>query len=77
MKKHLIINKSELHKVVFDKLVETTLDSHVLSYNGEKVIIKWIGNDPLFVDTLIFKEGPYNTEQINILLSTEEWHGPQ
>jgi hypothetical protein len=70
---YLIINTSEISKVDFNQILETSEDTLRLSVNGEKTFIKWIGSIPDFVSTFSFSEGPYSNEEILTILSSSEW----
>ena len=73
MREYIIINMSEIDKVDFEQVCETSIDTLRLSVDGTKTTLKWDGEQPLFVDSLTTKEGAYNHEEILAILSTEEW----
>lgn len=72
-RKFLIFPVSELNKVDFSKVQETSAETVRRSVNQQKTFIKWDGDNPSFVSTLNNIEGPYTYEQILAILSTEEW----
>ena len=72
-KNYLIINTSELSKVDFTQILETSEETLRLSVNGEKTFIKWIGQSPDFTSSFSFNEGPYSNEEILTILSSSEW----
>lgn len=72
-KNYLIINTSEISKIDFTQILETSEDTLRLSVNGEKTFIKWIGQAPEFISTFNYSEGPYSNEEILSILSSTEW----
>jgi hypothetical protein len=73
---YLIIPVSELSKVVFDDIYETSINTLRLSTNMQKTIIKWEGDTPLFVSNINNAEGPYTNSEISTIMSTSEWFQP-
>lgn len=72
-RKYLIIYKSETHLADFN-LISSSPDFLPTSNDGEKVIIKWEEiENPEFMKNLSWKEGPYNSEEINSILHLPEW----
>jgi hypothetical protein len=77
MKKYLIIPATEVSKVDFDQVLETSADTLRYSVDGTKTFVKWnTTEDPSFVSELEETEGLYNYEEILEILSTEEWAAP-
>jgi hypothetical protein len=73
----MIFDVSELNKIDFGQVFETSADTVRLSTDGTKTFVKWDGIIiPLSVDSLTTKEGPYTYEEMLSILSTEEWSGP-
>lgn len=72
-RQYLIIPTSELSKVVFDEVMEDSIDTVRKSIDGSKTFIKWDGSPPEFVSLLVGAEGPYTHEQIVEILGTSEW----
>jgi hypothetical protein len=73
----MIFNTSELSKIDFDEVYETSENTLRYSLNELKTFVKWDGNIiPNSVNILENKEGPYNYNQILEILSTEEWYRP-
>lgn len=71
---YIIFNVSELEKIDFEKICESS--SETLRFNTEysKTFIKWDNDiEPDFISDLSTKEGPYNHSQILEILSSEEW----
>lgn len=75
-RKYLIIPNSEVSKVNFDEVLETSAETLRKSVDEAKTFIKWDGDNPSFVSNLTGTEGPYNHSEILDLLSGEEWNPP-
>lgn len=75
-RKFMIFNVSELNEIDFTKVLETSSETVIKSINGTKTFVKWDGTVPTCVNNLTTKEGPYNYDEILIILSTPEWLGP-
>jgi len=64
----LILSTSEINKIDFDKILETSSETLRKSLDNSKTVITWEGTEPSFVSTLTTKEGPYDhSEILNIL----------
>ena len=72
-KYYVIFNVSEINKIEFDKVLETSAETLRKSVDETKTFVKYIGDEPYCVSTLTTKEGPYTYEEIINILSTEEW----
>jgi hypothetical protein len=72
-RRYLIIPVSQLSKVDFNQVGETSAETVRKSVDQTKTFVKWEGQDPTFVSQLTNTEGPYTHEQILNILSTEEW----
>ena len=73
----LIFNVSEINKVNFNEVLETSADTLRKSVDKTKTLIKWEDPDtPEFVATLTTKEGPYTYDEILVILATPEWTDP-
>lgn len=73
----MIFNTSELDKINFDEVLETSADTVRKSVDGTKTFVKWDGEDiPNSVNTLDWKDGPYNYDEIVDILSGPEWSQP-
>ena len=72
---YLIIPVSELSKVDFNQVCETSADTVRRSIDETKTFIKWDGEQPSFVTNLVGTEGPHTHNEIMQILSTEEWSG--
>lgn len=73
---YLIIQSSELSKVDFSQVLETSASTVRKSSDETKTFIKWEGDTtPSCVSNLTSTEGPYTNTQILEILNTEEWVG--
>ena len=72
----LIFPVTELPKVDFSQVCETSAETVRLSVNSTKTFVKWDGEVPAFVAEIESAEGPYTYEEILVILATEEWSAP-
>ena len=72
----LIFNVSEINKINFDDVLETSATTLRRSVNETKTLVKWDGEAPDFVATMTTKEGPYTYNEILDILATPEWTDP-
>ena len=72
----LIFNVSEIDKVDFNEVLETSSSTLRKSVDKQKTLIKWDGEAPEFVATMTTKEGPYTYDEILVILATPEWTDP-
>ena len=71
---YLIIQTSELSKVDFSQILETSADTARKSIDNTKTLIKWDGDTtPACVSNLTGIEGTYTKEQIMTILSADAW----
>ena len=70
---YLVIPTSELSKVDFSQVCETSSETVRKSVDETKTFIKWDDTEPLFVSSIIGAEGPYNNSEISAILSTDVW----
>jgi hypothetical protein len=75
-REYLIFPVSELNKVDFSQVLETSADTVRKSVDETKTLVKWNGDAPAFVATIIGSEGPYTHTEILEILSTSEWCSP-
>jgi hypothetical protein len=75
-RKYLIFPVTELSKVDFNQVGETSAETVRKSVDQTKTFVKYEGQDPTFVSQLTNTEGPYTHEEILNILSTEEWTSP-
>ena len=50
--KYLIYEKSQVDQINFEKIIETNLETLRSSNNNEKVIVKFVGETPSFLEGL-------------------------
>jgi len=73
----MIFSVTELSKINFNEVKETSIDTVRKSVDGTKTFVKWDGEIiPSSVESLTTKEGPYTYDEIIVILSTEEWTDP-
>jgi hypothetical protein len=72
----MIFNISELNKIDFTQVLETSIDTVRKSVDQTKTFVKWDGIIPECVSNLTTKEGPYTYDEILVILSTSEWTAP-
>jgi len=72
---YLIIPVTEISKVDFNQVCETSAETVRKSIDETKTFIKWDDQEPSFINDLEGTEGPYTYEEIMVILSTEEWSG--
>lgn len=70
---YLIIPVSELSKVDFSLVLETSPETVRKSVNETMTFIKWEGEVPEFVADIVGAEGPYTYGEILTILSGPEW----
>ena len=73
----MIFNVSEIDKINFDEVLETSAQWLRKSVNNQKTLIKWDGDTtPSSVQTLTTSEGPYSYDEIEVILNSSEWVTP-
>jgi len=73
----MIFNVSELNKINFNEVLETSEETVRKSVDETKTFVKWEGHEiPSSIQTLTTKEGPYSYSEILVILSTEFWSSP-
>jgi hypothetical protein len=75
-RRFMIFDVSELDKIDFTQVEETSIDTVRKSIDEIKTFVKWDGDTPSFIQDLITKQGPYTYDEILTILSTEEWTSP-
>ena len=70
----MIFNVSEINKINFDEVLESSEQWLRKSVDETKTFVKWDGNIiPTCVTELTTKEGPYNYDEITNILISPEW----
>jgi len=72
----MIFNVSELNKINFNEVLETSEDTVRKSVNLTKTFVKWSGDMPPCVQSLTTSEGPYTYNEMLTILATPEWTDP-
>ena len=72
-RQYIIFPTTELSKVDFTQVLETSEKTVRKSVDNSKTFVKWSDEQPLFISNLVGSEGPYTHEEIIEILSTEEW----
>jgi len=75
-RQYAIFSLTEIDKIDFSLVCETSADTLRKSVGETKSFIKWDGEQPAFVSTLETLEGPYTYAEILNILSTPEWTAP-
>jgi hypothetical protein len=68
-----IFSLTEIEKIDFSQVLETSAETLRVSTDGTKSFIKWDGEQPEFVETLETLEGLYTYSEMLEILSGEEW----
>ena len=71
-----IFSLTEIDKIDFSQVLETSADTLRKSVDESKSFVKWDGEAPEFVSELTTLEGPYTYSEILDILSTPEWSAP-
>ena len=70
----MIFNVSEINKINFDEVLESSAQWLRKSVNNQKTLVKWDGNTiPSSVQTLTTSEGPYTYDEITVILNSTYW----
>ena len=71
-----IFSLTEIEKIEFAQVLETSAETLRVSTDGTKSFVKWDGEQPEFVSELTTLEGPYTYTEILDILSAPEWTTP-
>jgi len=72
----VIFDVSELDKIDFTQVLETSAETVRKSVDGTKTFVKWEGDVPSSVESLTTKGDYLTYEEILSILETEEWTAP-
>lgn len=73
----MIFPVSELNKIDFNQVLETSADTVRKSVDGLKTFVKWNGVEiPSSVLSVVGSEGPYTYNEMLEILSGPEWTDP-
>ena len=75
-KEYVIFNVSELDKIDFTQVEETSIETIRKSVDETLTFVKYYGEMPSSVVSLETKQGPYSHEDILEILSTPKWTNP-
>ena len=76
-KYYIIFNVSELDKIDFDQVFETSAETVRKSVDETLTFVKYRDEEmPSSVVSLTTKQGPYSHEEILEILATPEWTNP-
>lgn len=73
----IVFNVSELNKIDFSQVLETSEETVRKSADETKTFVKWDGEEPpICIATLTTSEGPYTYSEMLELLQGEDWTAP-
>jgi len=76
-KYYVIFNVSELDKIDFSQVFETSIETVRKSVDETLTFVKYATDEmPSSVASLDTKQGPYSHEEILAILATPEWTNP-
>ena len=76
-KYYVIFNVSELNKIDFEQVFETSIETVRKSVDETLTFVKYKDEEmPSSIITLETKQGPYSSTEILAILSTPEWTNP-
>ena len=71
-----IFSTTEIDKIDFSQVCETSAETLRVSTDSSKTFVKWDGEAPSFIAELTTLEGTYTYEEILEILNTPEWTAP-
>lgn len=76
-RKYIIFNVSELIKVNFDEILETSSNTLRVSLDGSKTFVKYTSDEmPASISSLDSKEGPFDITEMSVILGSSDWTAP-
>jgi hypothetical protein len=73
----MIFPVTQLSKIDFSQVLETSAETVRKSVDGTKTFVKWEGeNEPACLSKVTGKSGPHTYEEMVAILATEEWTAP-
>lgn len=72
MRIYCIIESSEVDLIDFNQVLETSVNSLKYSLDGSKVLLKYEGDPPSFLEG----KTQYSHSEILTILATDEWTDP-
>ena len=73
MRQAVIFSVSELDKINFDEVLETSISTVRKSLDISKVFVKWDGTAPRCILDLTTSEGPYSMNELLEILESSVW----
>ena len=73
---YLIIESTEVGKIDFSQVRESSADTLRYSLDGTKTFFKWDYEEPNFINDLEYKDGSYNHDEMLNILSNSDWTNP-
>jgi len=70
---YVIYNMADVSNIDFSQVIETSQDTLRISLNGEKTVLKFIGDTPSFLVGL----QQYTHSEILAIMNTSEWTPPR
>jgi hypothetical protein len=74
MSTYAVFSLTEIDKINFSEVLETSMDTLRKNTDNTKSFFKWNGDQPSFTSTLETFEGPYTNSEILNILSGDEWN---
>ena len=75
--RYIIFNVTELNKIDFNQVLETSIDTVKYNLAETQTIVKYVfGDMPSSIQTLTTKEGPYSFAEIKNILTGSAWEDP-
>lgn len=75
-RKYVVFNVSELDKIDFTQVLETSSETLVRSVDGTKTFVKWEGDTPSCILSLTTKGEYLTADEIVQLMTAPEWSKP-
>jgi len=76
-RKYVIFNVSELIKVNFNEILETSSNTLRVSLDGSKTFVKYTSDEmPTSISSLTTKEGPFDITEMSVILGSSDWTAP-
>lgn len=71
--KYIIFDYSEVNKIDFNEVLETSIETLRITEDATKTIVKWIGDEPSCISNLTSKSIIYNNDEMLVILDSPEW----
>jgi hypothetical protein len=76
-RKYVVFNVTEIEKIDFNEVFETSEETLRKSVDGELTFVKYEGVEtPISVELLETKQGPFTHYEFLQILDTEVWNNP-